>query len=364
MVLMALLMVPLIGVMALGTDLGYVALQRTEFQVAADAAAMAAAVELRLDKKASQQSKSVTAAKTFAAHHVCGGGPVTLASGDISFGNWNATTATFTAGGTPLNSVRVIAHRSGVPLFFAGILGQDTANIQVESIATAAPPTGGASSRFLIDDEMIDSDVPSIEALANRLKIDKDKLISDQNGDWFIDLPANEELWVPTGQLGDEGLFDMSANDGTSRPQFPFGTDTHPSFLDFLNYNEDSSSWRYNLVPKSMLDPLRGVGRFNNSTQIKQLKNSPNTVHVSPVFKSDVSALDSVGSPTYQGVNALGLRRGLLAFRIIDSRNSPSGGSYLPELKIKVVDPKTVDLNKVTPSWDQSSGALAIRLVR
>ncbi len=56
-------------------------------------------------------------------------------------------------------------------------------------------------------------------------------LISDLDGDWFIDLPPYEILELPTGQVGDAGLFDIQ------HPEFPFGYDTDPSFADFLNYN-------------------------------------------------------------------------------------------------------------------------------
>ncbi len=68
----------------------------------------------------------------------------------------------------------------------------------------------------------------------------------------------------------------------------------------------------------------------------------PNFVHVSPVYKNDVSPLNPVnGAPA---VNALGLRRGLLAFKIIGVGNDPDGpgGSALPNLIIEIVDPQTV----------------------
>ena len=76
----------------------------------------------------------------------------------------------------------------------------------------------------------------------------------------------------------------------------------------------------------------------------------PNYVHVSPIFTSDVNALNPVdGSPT---VNALGLRRGLLAFKIIAVGADPDGpsGSVLPNLVIEIVDPITIDLSGVLPA--------------
>ena len=72
----------------------------------------------------------------------------------------------------------------------------------------------------------------------------------------------------------------------------------------------------------------------------------PDFVHISPVFKSDVSALNPVsGAPA---VNALGERRGLLAFKIIAVGGDIDGsGSVLPHLVIEVVDPSTINLDDI-----------------
>ncbi len=80
---------------------------------------------------------------------------------------------------------------------------------------------------------------------------------------------------------------------------------------------------------------------------------NPDFVHVSPVFKSDVSLLNPVGGVPggTPAVNALGERRGLVAFKIIGVGADPDGaGSVLPNLIIEIVDPATIDLNTVQPS--------------
>ena len=92
-----------------------------------------------------------------------------------------------------------------------------------------------------------------------------------------------------------------------------------------------------------MLDPLVGVAAVDDPSVYSSFVN-PDFVHVSPVYKSDVNALDPVsGSPA---VNALGERRGLVAFNIIAVGADPDGpeGSVLPNLRIKIVDPSTVSL--------------------
>ena len=115
-----------------------------------------------------------------------------------------------------------------------------------------------------------------------------------------------------------------------------------------------------------MLDPLVGVSSINDATAYAGFVN-PDFVHVSPVFRSDVNSLtpvdvsDNSGAPA---VNALGLRRGLLAFRIIAVGADPDGpdGSILPNLVIEVVDPSEIDLNNLptTPSGGGATGGTTL----
>ena len=57
------------------------------------------------------------------------------------------------------------------------------------------------SSRFLIDGDMIDVDVPAIEDLADQLGIDNEDLVSDSDDDGYIDLPPGSQLDLPTGEV-------------------------------------------------------------------------------------------------------------------------------------------------------------------
>ena len=211
-----------------------------------------------------------------------------------------------------------------------------TADIEAEAIAYAPN-----SPTFLIDDEVLDTDVPSIEALAASLGVTPEQLLSDGDGDWFIDLPPGETIELPTGQVGDTGLFDRG------HPEFPFGEAGKPTVKDFLEYNENggdlSKGGIDNPDVKALLDPLLGVSAVDVAEVFPSYVTD--TVHVSPVFKSDVSALNPQnGVPA---VNALGIRRGLLAFKIIAVGADPDGpaGSVLPNLVIVVVDPSTIDLD-------------------
>jgi hypothetical protein len=232
------------------------------------------------------------------------------------------------------------------------------------------------SFRFLIDDEMFDTDEPAIEQLAGRLGKTPDSLLRDGNGDGFIDIPGDTTLELPTGQVGDEGIFDTQSYPGA----FPFGEGTPYTHTDFLAEGTalqselgtqplENAQWtgadapHFDFIGKKVLDPVPGTDPVASHAKILALPN-PNVTHVSPVFKSDVSMQErsptKYGSPT---AGLLGERRGLVAFQILSARLSPKGGSYLPLLTIKIVDPATIDLKKGVRPWSGASSGSKPRIV-
>ena len=98
-------------------------------------------------------------------------------------------------------------------------------------------------------------------------------------------------------------------------------------------------------------------------------------VNVSPVYNNDINELNPVIVPGAYGgipaVNALGLRRGLLAYKIIDWSWHPAGyeekvPSYLPYLQIEVVDPVLIvpDPDEVPPPGEvDQTFPIKVRLV-
>ena len=130
---------------------------------------------------------------------------------------------TFTPGNNSPDAIKVVLHRSSdnnnpLGLFFARVLGHNTAGVSAAAIATGPSEGQGPQFRFLLDDEMFDTDVPSIEDLADSLQVDPEDLLSDGDGDGFIDIPGGSTLELPTGQVGDEGIFDRSRYEN----DFPF----------------------------------------------------------------------------------------------------------------------------------------------
>ena len=319
--MVAILMVVLLGCVAMAVDIGYLYVARTELQRAADASALAGASQLP------NIPYAIVEARYYATLNSPNQGQV-LNHGDTIIGRWDNQTNTFSPWGQPYNAVRVVVRRSQangnpVNMFFAGILGITHSGVSASAVALA-PPSNGAF-RFLIDDEMFDSDEPAIEDLADQLGLDPDEMLTGQGLYKWIYIPAGTVLELPTGQVGDEALFDCQAG-------FPFTASSNPSLIDFLLENN---------IPDELLDPLVNVEPVSDGNVYQSFVN-PDATLVSPVFKSDVSALED-------GVNAKGERRGLVAFQIIGIGDDPDGGgSCLPNLIIRFVSPSDIDLNEVS----------------
>lgn len=377
-VLAAVFLVVVIAFMAFSIDYGYIVVTESDLQNAADAGAMSGARALNDGRE-----EAILAAKNWAGKNIAAGQSVAVADEDVEIGRWDADAATFTV--VPANSsdapnaVRVTCRRTsgrGNPLnlFFAPIIGTDSANLTVSAIALR--PSSGVGTRFLIDDEMIDKDVPAIEELASSLGRDVEELVTCRgfnqgkqygDSDWtwednFLDLPAGETLSLPTGQgtgydNNDAGLFDID------HPEFPFQDDA--SFMEFLMYSEtgnDPSKWGTDSSSiGNQLDPLTGVSPVTDGSSYDSFVN-PDFVHVSPVTYSDVSTLNMDGGVPQ--VNAKGLRRGLIAFKIIAVGPDPDGGgSVLPKLVIEIVDPATINPNDLKPPGE-SGGSGKTKLVQ
>ena len=171
-VLAAVFLVVVVAFLAFSIDYGYIVATESELQNAADAGALSGARALNEGRDA-----AILAAKKWAGKNAATGQAVTVANEDVEIGRWDADTATFEvlpadSKDTP-NAVRVTCRRTsarGTPLniFFAPVIGTDSVDLTVSAIAMR-PSSVGAGTRFLIDDEMIDKDVPAIEDLASSL---------------------------------------------------------------------------------------------------------------------------------------------------------------------------------------------------
>jgi len=139
LVLSALLIVAMLGVVAFAVDVGYVMLVRTQLQVAADSAAMAAAAHLGRPFE-----EILGSAHEYAGYHFAGGKPVDVEASDVELGFWDSATRVFTPSDEMGNAVRVTARRDAsaggeAPLFFARLFGNHSFRMSASAVAMANP---------------------------------------------------------------------------------------------------------------------------------------------------------------------------------------------------------------------------------
>ena len=134
LVLFAFLLVTIFGFTAFAVDVGYLTLVRTQLQNVADAAAMGACQQL-----GNGQAAVIAAAKAIAAGNRVDGAAAVLQDSDIELGVYNLTAKTFTVGTDGANAVRVTAKVTNRPLFFAPVIGVNSATIQTQAISMLNP---------------------------------------------------------------------------------------------------------------------------------------------------------------------------------------------------------------------------------
>ena len=378
LVITVFLLVLVIAFAAFAIDVGYILLNQNRLQTAADSAAFAGASSLG---NGDSLWHAYAAAKRMSRKNSRGMGNV-LRYKDVSFGRWDARTRTFIRNHYKPNAIRVVVRRSSrnrnaLLLFFAPMLGHDTAQISATAIASVSKKTPAPHFRFLLDGDMFDTDIRDIEDLAGRLRVSAEDLISDGDRDGFLDIPAGEQLELPTGQRGDEAIFDRTTFAGA----FPFTENSDYTMTDFLAEGTalqdtlgtrrlQDVEWSYRnaphraLVGKKVLDPVPGTDPVKRRGDILSLADNQ-TVYLSPVFKGDASMAETdsskYGAPA---ANLQGERRGLIAFKIMSARYNPAGRFDLPLVTIEVVDPSTFRLDEVTLDGSDGRQSTVIGLVR
>ncbi|WP_404308589.1 vWA domain-containing protein [Neorhodopirellula lusitana] len=142
LIMIAVMLFMFLITMAFSIDIAQMHLARTELRTASDAAANAAATELAdtLDR-----ASAIARGQEIAAANRVNGQPLLLAANDFDFGSSQRQANgkfQFTAGGVPLNGVRVDGRRTSgsrsgsVPLFFGNVTGTHIFEPQVSATAT------------------------------------------------------------------------------------------------------------------------------------------------------------------------------------------------------------------------------------
>jgi Flp pilus assembly protein TadG len=160
-IIVALTMIVFLGVGALAVDIGHLSIVRNELQNAADAGALAGALDLYNDEGTSVNVGANQTAYDTAIANTTDGTAVYVNwtgenTGEVQRGHWSFSTHTFTAHGNEdavplwdytedeldvmpefINAVRVVARtqQSGAASFFARIFGHDSFQVSAEAVA-------------------------------------------------------------------------------------------------------------------------------------------------------------------------------------------------------------------------------------
>lgn len=155
-VLAAVMMSLMLIFVAFAIDLSYMSLTKTQLQGAADAGALAGAMELSgVDDPATVRANALAAIRATTAYHRNGDqSSVTIETPDVTFGkmSWNTGSQSYIynwgESQTPYNVVKVRADRDAasgtsaddrLPLFFAPIMGFTKTTIGAEAVASFQP---------------------------------------------------------------------------------------------------------------------------------------------------------------------------------------------------------------------------------
>jgi Flp pilus assembly protein TadG len=153
MAVMCAVMVPvLIGFGTLAINQGYVTYRGQLLRQTVQAAALAAADNLSSYYSTGSSSAVITAAQTFATANMPSAQYGTVVpSSDVVLGTWNASTNSFTAGGSTPNAVQVTgintaANGNAVSLFFGSLFGKPSVDMTSTAVASYVSSGSGTGS--------------------------------------------------------------------------------------------------------------------------------------------------------------------------------------------------------------------------
>ncbi len=155
LVLAAIFMTVMLAFVAFAVDMSYMSLTKTQLQGAADASALAGAMELSgTEDPATVRTNALAAIRSVAGMHRSGNlSSIGIETSDVTFGKmtWNTGSQSYVynwgESQTPYNMVKVRADRDAVSggsddrlsLFFAPVLGHTKATIGAEAVASFQP---------------------------------------------------------------------------------------------------------------------------------------------------------------------------------------------------------------------------------
>ena len=236
-----------------------------------------------------------------------------------------------------------------VPTFLLRVTAEPSVTLNHFARVTIGAGGTGSAGFLLIDEDTIDNGTPGIEDISFNWPDcgagDPSVCVNDDIADPYVRTPlftrgndvtdSVEGLILPTGQLGDEGLFKFTQSDPQTSAQTPAATFTTQEMFDSTGNTADENN----------LDKIIGA-RPLTADEIKDLVGYQ---VCALVFDSDISHDESEGWSSLKGAT-----QGVTAFEVTGWQPSPGGGSYLPEIIVRLVN--SVDVPSVCSTLSGGSG--------
>ena len=267
-VIMALILVGIAGFAALVVDLGYTRLVRSELQIAADAAAHAATMEL--DGTAAGLTNARAAAVAVGGLHKAAGDAISLDSnddnaedGDVVVGIWDGETFTSSTSAADVNAVVVRSAVANLRPFFAQYaFGRETLATQARS--TVLRPNGGASAvecfiplaipDCLIDDLYGTDGIVEVDLLLNNAGVDSTGWARPDA------TPSTSWLRAQLEDCGTAGTLAVGETIGLKNGESTSALDTLAEMVEESDSRWDTSTW--GTIPAREDDSGVGAGFY------------------------------------------------------------------------------------------------------
>jgi len=270
-IIVALSMPVIFGAAAASVDVGQLLYIQSELRATADAAALAATDEL----------EDEDAAKALAVQYAVSNMPIAqngdvVDPDDVIIGNWSTDTNTFTAAGSPTNAVQVTARRSSdngnaVSLYFARMIGFDTSDVEVISVASVSFSDDNFCILSLSDD---DSGAVALNGTPD-LSMPNCGLAVSSSSDTALTVNGNGELVASeicvaggSSVVGTATVNPGVTDDCSNIPSDPLASLAEPTIgdCDFNNFRVTGSNNTVPLTPGVYCGGIRVTGNNNTLT--------------------------------------------------------------------------------------------------
>jgi Flp pilus assembly protein TadG len=385
--LTAILLIPLLGMVAFAVDLGWISLTQSDLQNAADSAALAAAGQLTdgfvqynlptqstLQKNAiltASEAQARTYAKNFAGYNAAGGTALaSVPDADVTFGFTDASGAytPATANSGYPNTVKVTVRRDATAngslgLFFGPVLGLSSVNLTASAAATIyaanvdsfqntaklhipiLPMTYDVANwnNFLATGKNPDGN-PAVDANGNPA-IQTYPSIKDQGNFGMFSLTDSTtgastiSDWIANGMVQSDFQQLQSASAGDQIPLLPL------------------SQHNQNILPSQSTD---GLGSWNwsgnpglKTSDVHTLSNYVGDTYLFPLFKALDSNPATYTAGTGQGSNYYFNTVQFVSVRVVSTNNS----TVVLQPSPMVLNPDTIILSSVVPAGTGSGSA-------